>query len=101
MRAAGIDSKEIVACRSLPSWLGGVENTLAQEWKTGSPIAHPLDQLELVHFALDDPLTGRQGEASFDGLFVSEYSTDERLQFADLAFLDTPNPLIEVLAFPV
>ena len=77
-----------------------MEHMLAQERKARSAIAHPLDELEFVHFSLDDALTGRQGETSFDSLFVSEHSTNEMLQLADIAFFNTSNPPVEVLTCP-
>ncbi|GHO88526.1 hypothetical protein KSZ_65320 [Dictyobacter formicarum] len=67
----------------LPDLLQGVENTLAEERKARSPVAHPLDELQLIHFSLDDPIAGWQSQARFDGLFVSYYSSNKALELAD------------------
>jgi hypothetical protein len=77
-----------------------VENTLAEERTACSTVAHPLDELELVHFSLDDPIAGWQGEASFDGLFVSYHSSNKTLELADMAFFDAAKPTVELLACP-
>ncbi len=69
-----------------------------EERKARSPVAHPLDELQLVHFSLDDPIAGWQGEASFDGLFVSYHSSDKTLELADMAFFDAAKPTVELLA---
>ena len=38
---------------SVPSLLQGVEHALAEEGKARPAVAHPFDELELVHLALD------------------------------------------------
>jgi len=70
----------------LPGLLQGVENTLAEERKARSTVAHPLDEFQFVHFSLDDPIADWQGQASLDRLFVSYYSGDKTLELADMAF---------------
>ena len=73
----------------LAGLLQGVENTLAQERKARSPIAHPLDEFQFVHFSLDDPIAGGPPQASLGRLFVSYHSGDKALELTDLAFFDT------------
>lgn len=83
---------------TLAGLLQGVENTLAEERKARSPIAHPLDEFQFVHFSLDDPIAGWQTQASLDRLFVSYHSGDKALELADMAFFDTAKPTVELLA---
>src|SRR5215472_15485618 len=82
----------------LAGLLQSVENTLAQERKARSPVAHALDEFQFVHFSLDDPIAGGLCQASLDRLFVSYHSSDKPLEFADMACLDTAKPTVELLA---
>ncbi len=62
-----------------------MDNALAKEGKTCPAIAHPLQQLQFVHFSFDHPIALRQGQAGFHSSLVSFYTSHKALQLADLA----------------
>ena len=76
----------------LPCLLQGMENALAKQREACPAVAHPFNELQLMHFSLDKTIARRQSQTRLDRVFV--------LQLAYPARFDTGKPLIELLTGP-
>ena len=68
--------------------LQSMENSLAQQRESCPAKPHAFNELELVHFALDDAIALRQGESCQHGSFVSFNAANKALEFFDVAVSD-------------
>jgi hypothetical protein len=65
-----------------------VEDTLAQQGKSGPAESHTLQKFQFIDTSLDDAIALRQGQTSQDSGFVALNATDHALQFTNLADAD-------------
>src|SRR5260370_41996409 len=76
-------SKTVFTLRELKT-LQCVEYALTKQGKSSSAIAHPFNQLELVHMALDDSIVLDQSQSCHHRRFISLHPNNKPLQFANL-----------------
>ena len=62
-----------------------MEYSLAQQRESCPAKSHPFNELELVHFSLDDPIALGEGESGQHSRFISFNAAHEPLQFSDVA----------------
>ena len=65
-----------------------MENTLTEEGKFSSAIAHAFNQLQFVYFSLNQSVVLGKREACHHCCFVSFNTQNKALEFADLAGSD-------------
>jgi hypothetical protein len=68
------------------SYLKSMKDTLAQQRKTRSTIAHPFDELQLVYFPLNHSVALNKGESSDNCRFVPFYSSNKALRIRGSGF---------------
>jgi len=78
-----------------------MQDTLAQQKKSCSPKPHALDELQFIHFALDDPIALRQGESCQHGSFVSFNAANKALEFFDMAIPYCSEPVVKTFPLPM
>lgn len=78
-----------------------VKNSLAEQRKSGSAISHPFDQLELIHFSLNQAVVLRESQTCYNGCFVPLDPLDKTLEFAYLAGSTFRQPGIKLLTLPM
>src|SRR5438552_16480012 len=78
-----------------------MKHALAQQRKPSPAVPHALDELQFIHFALDDPIAMGQGESCQHGSFVSFNAANKAQKFFDVAISYCSEPVVKTFPLPM